>query len=1295
MEPADDNHDDDDGESHELHSKAEFNPTDTNQPPGESQSDNIITTDYAQIRPHILLEVLSAKSTRLIMLSTYSIFIFSFLVDFLDVVLSISNNNYSVSPAVLPPSLALASTYSTNITITSVAAVLAIQVSVLQSNLSVVTTSNSLLKSITGVTNNPNCTESMTYKFQLWACGQTQGCGSNFLVNSNQLSYHSWMYVYQSHQSVSVNVCDIVNGDVTTLQISLLPTHLQNQESYLTVGMIRSYLIQMTITDNPANLLVPLSSDIASSIEYTVSVQSTISNANRIVNSAAFSRAFYLITLTITAIGIIGFSWFTLSHERNPFKWLPEQRLVLVNLVVVILYLNPFFLILYDNSETTSATSYADILISLVGSAGFNMTWILFADFVRYRRVHWFRYWWFKVCLVLFIFISSLIVLSLRFPSLFSHTTRSPVELIDSWPTDVANTYVTFSVLALLAEIVWLIYWAYCIYRTYKKLSRLAYMKTRYVQLSFRFFVFQSFLIAVYFIFFFLLSAFWVLISTSDGSEPSIVRLWNNINVSYALRSELDGRLLFIGAFSLTLAFVYLPPGAFARESVDSITSQLTASFVLTEAERQQTVRSRRRAIRRLNRMQQSLLANVSSHKSFVFCVDLGVLLCNASLEAYSQYPLIHGASMNNSLPSEKEKSENDEIARNEADIGDEISDKLEEKSSVSGMSVDEVNFLSDAMKVVSETHSQVVDVDNVWDFSKLGLSIICQLIDEKTDTILAICREDLTRRIVLTFRGTSSSKNVMTDLKFQQISLDLETYPPETPFLLPETTGLPAIQEVEVDEESQAFQSESDIELPSPRHQRVPHTSIRRENESSSMKSAKGRLRFPFTHFLRHSSKSGPNNINNPDEQEEEDESDDEDRASARDEGGDAKPSASPSPSSSGRFSRLKHSSAGQSHRTNSMRMIEQGITDGIDLVRNTVVGVTTTAAGAVAATANAAETAALTTAQQAPLLRKFYNSRIHAGFWEAYVTVRERIHSVVREELLKEPADILVTGHSLGGALATLCALDLSIHTVQTMNQHLSAIDAKSHRRRFGHKHLQFILSHKVLNVTMYNYGSPRVGNRTFQKHYDEWVPDSFRVVVDGDIVPGIPPTKICNKTYKHIGTEILVDGLNKSGLVIIDPSFVELSLRARSKTSVQGHSLITYRDGLTSIVTGVRNYNLLKENGDSSGDVDTQVGEILMQRYDSALLRDWPLRATSSDVRRGLDPNKSSILNPSDEGQAEEGVVSASREDSEVDFFDCVGESIEMSTFGVNPEAVAEEVDSQTLDREISVYEDCRYE
>jgi predicted lipase len=43
--------------------------------------------------------------------------------------------------------------------------------------------------------------------------------------------------------------------------------------------------------------------------------------------------------------------------------------------------------------------------------------------------------------------------------------------------------------------------------------------------------------------------------------------------------------------------------------------------------------------------------------------------------------------------------------------------------------------------------------------------------------------------------------------------------------------------------------------------------------------------------------------------------------------------------------------------------------------------------------------------------------------------------------------------------------------------------------------------------IKVNMYSFGGPRVGNPSFRQHYDTCVPTSYRVVMDGDIVPGWP--------------------------------------------------------------------------------------------------------------------------------------------------------------------------------------------
>ncbi len=120
------------------------------------------------------------------------------------------------------------------------------------------------------------------------------------------------------------------------------------------------------------------------------------------------------------------------------------------------------------------------------------------------------------------------------------------------------------------------------------------------------------------------------------------------------------------------------------------------------------------------------------------------------------------------------------------------------------------------------------------------------------------------------------------------------------------------------------------------------------------------------------------------------------------------------------------------------------------------------------------------------------------------------------------------------------------------------MRASGASSSSQQQNHRQLYRFL--KKINIYMYNYGSPRVGNNNFAQLYNKHVLCSYRICVDGDIVPALPPPG----KYYHIGTEILIDSVG-AGSIIIDPSFVELWLRTHMKSSVAVHSLLVYRRGL----------------------------------------------------------------------------------------------------------------------------------
>ena len=83
-------------------------------------------------------------------------------------------------------------------------------------------------------------------------------------------------------------------------------------------------------------------------------------------------------------------------------------------------------------------------------------------------------------------------------------------------------------------------------------------------------------------------------------------------------------------------------------------------------------------------------------------------------------------------------------------------------------------------------------------------------------------------------------------------------------------------------------------------------------------------------------------------------------------------------------------------------------------------------------------------------------------------------------------------MTGHSLGGALSTLCAADVAALFPQSA-------------------------------VVMYNFGSPRVGNLKFVQMFNQLVPEAFRVVNDADVVASVPRSRLMN--YHHVGRTALV--------------------------------------------------------------------------------------------------------------------------------------------------------------------------
>ncbi len=125
-----------------------------------------------------------------------------------------------------------------------------------------------------------------------------------------------------------------------------------------------------------------------------------------------------------------------------------------------------------------------------------------------------------------------------------------------------------------------------------------------------------------------------------------------------------------------------------------------------------------------------------------------------------------------------------------------------------------------------------------------------------------------------------------------------------------------------------------------------------------------------------------------------------------------------------------------------------------------------------------------------------------------------------------LQPATSLTICGHSLGGALVTLLALDVAANTT-------------------------------FKNPTVYTYASPRTGDPSFASTYNQVVKNSFRIANRLDLVPKLPLPPI----YEHV--DELYD-LNPIQLLPLPPRILVKA------TLLCEHSLASYLH-LLSVVSG----------------------------------------------------------------------------------------------------------------------------
>ena len=110
-----------------------------------------------------------------------------------------------------------------------------------------------------------------------------------------------------------------------------------------------------------------------------------------------------------------------------------------------------------------------------------------------------------------------------------------------------------------------------------------------------------------------------------------------------------------------------------------------------------------------------------------------------------------------------------------------------------------------------------------------------------------------------------------------------------------------------------------------------------------------------------------------------------------------------------------------------------------------------------------------------------------VNRGFLTVYTAIREQLFMTLNR--LSNGKTLFITGHSLGGALAALAALD--IKTNAGFNSPI-----------------------------VFTYASPRVGNPRFAAIYNSNMIDTIRVFNTADIIPDLPRERLGTIQYRHVG-------------------------------------------------------------------------------------------------------------------------------------------------------------------------------
>ena len=137
-----------------------------------------------------------------------------------------------------------------------------------------------------------------------------------------------------------------------------------------------------------------------------------------------------------------------------------------------------------------------------------------------------------------------------------------------------------------------------------------------------------------------------------------------------------------------------------------------------------------------------------------------------------------------------------------------------------------------------------------------------------------------------------------------------------------------------------------------------------------------------------------------------------------------------------------------------------------------------------------------------------KVPGARCHAGFSKCWAALKSVcVESVIKAIDLLDIKRVTVTGHSLGGSIATMCALSLAHRVPKLQDQGPNGLSASG------------------VFMSVFTFGQCVVGNSEYQKAYNKAVPVHWLHQNDKDLIPRLLVMTGLSG-YKHVGTRIFLD-------------------------------------------------------------------------------------------------------------------------------------------------------------------------